>query len=247
MMDQFENWQQLPTPMIQSRALPKHVQLTEMLIREIAAGHFADGARLPPERQMATDLRVAVGTLRKSLADLEQKGLLERIQGSGNYVRARVVVDSVYGFFRLERPGGGGLPTALVTSIVRMRKPVEAPEFGRSPIAHRIRRIRFLDGVAIAIEEIWLDTRFAKRLGAKDLTDSLYLYYKRALGLVIARVQDCVTVSKVPDWTPSQFPMKPGMPAGYVERLSWGQDGDAAEYSRTWFHPKLARYTNRLN
>ena len=29
-------------------ALPKFVQLSEMLIREIAAGHLADGARLPP-------------------------------------------------------------------------------------------------------------------------------------------------------------------------------------------------------
>ncbi len=55
--------------MAKTSALPKFVQLSEMLIREIAAGHLTDGARLPPERDMADDLGVAVGTLRKALAD----------------------------------------------------------------------------------------------------------------------------------------------------------------------------------
>ena len=72
--------------MPQSSALPKYVQTAELLIREIAAGRLADGARLPPERDMAGDLDISVGTLRKALNDLTDRGLLERVQGSGNYV-----------------------------------------------------------------------------------------------------------------------------------------------------------------
>ena len=63
--------------MVQSlspNALPKYIQISEMLIREIAAGHLADGARLPPERDMAADLNISVGTLRKALSDLVEKG-----------------------------------------------------------------------------------------------------------------------------------------------------------------------------
>jgi len=41
-------------------ALPKYVQIAEMLIRDIAAGRLADGARLPPEREMAEGLGVRV-------------------------------------------------------------------------------------------------------------------------------------------------------------------------------------------
>ncbi|MGJ8611216.1 MAG: GntR family transcriptional regulator, partial [Octadecabacter sp.] len=93
-------------------ALPIYVQIAEMLIRDIAAGRLADGARLPPEREMADGLDIAVGTLRKALGVLVEKGLLERVQGSGNYVRARADVSSVYSFLRIERVGGGGLPTA---------------------------------------------------------------------------------------------------------------------------------------
>ena len=70
-----------------SSALPIYMQTAEMLIREIASGRLIDGERLPPERNMAADLGIAVGTLRKALDDLSAKGLLERVHGSGNYIR----------------------------------------------------------------------------------------------------------------------------------------------------------------
>ena len=105
--------------MAKTSALPKFIQLSEMLIREIAAGHLADGSRLPPEREMADDLGVAVGTLRKALADVEAKGLLDRVQGSGNYVRHRPAVESVYAFFRLELMGRNA--TSLRSAIFQNR------------------------------------------------------------------------------------------------------------------------------
>ena len=232
--------------MIQSSSLPKHVQLSEMLIREIISGRLIDGSRLPPERRMAADLGVAVGTLRRALSLLEEKGLLERVQGSGNYVRAQAKVDSVYAFFRLELAEGGGLPKAQVIEVAKLPKPFGAPFFGDSPLAHCIRRLRFLDKVPVALEEIWLDARFADRLKASELVDSLYFFYQKTLGLVISRIEDRVTARNVPDWSPSEFPMRPGMSAGCIERLSFAQDNQPAEFSRTWFDPVLTRYTIRL-
>ena len=46
-----------------------------------------DGERLLPERTLAKSLNISVGTLRKALKDLEQKGALFRKHGSGNYVK----------------------------------------------------------------------------------------------------------------------------------------------------------------
>ncbi len=103
---------------------------------------------------------ISVGTLRKALADLTAKGLLERRQGSGNYVRAGAAADSVYAFFRLELIEGGGLPTAEVLSVDAMDKPGDLPDFGQSGQAHRIRRLRRLNGIPAALEEIWLDASY---------------------------------------------------------------------------------------
>ena len=55
-------------------ALPIYQQVSELLIREIAAGRLLDGQRLPPERAMAAEHGVTVRTLRKALAELLEAG-----------------------------------------------------------------------------------------------------------------------------------------------------------------------------
>ena len=226
--------------------LPKHILLSEMLIREIMCGRIPDGSRLPSERQMAADFDIAVGTLRKALAILQDKGVLERIQGSGNYVRAETDVSSVYSFFRLERAEGGGLPTATVLSQRTMLKPQNTPHIGDSAYGHRIRRVRFLNDQPVAIEEIWLDHRFLADISKIELSDSLYLFYRETLNLIISRVQDLVSVDSAPDWCPKGVGMRSGETIGFIERIGWDQEGEPAEFSWTWFNPKMARYTSRL-
>lgn len=232
--------------MAKTSALPKFIQLSEMLIREIAAGHLADGSRLPPEREMADDLGVAVGTLRKALADVEAKGLLDRVQGSGNYVRHRPVVDSVYAFFRLELLKGGGLPTAQVLSVDRLAKPDAFALLGGDAEGHRIRRLRSLDGVLIALEEIWLDGGQRDVIAVNDLSDSLYHFYRREMGLVIASVEDRIGLQDVPDWSPEAFHLSKGQTAGYIERVSWTATKQPAEFSRTWYDAGRAAYISRM-
>ena len=226
--------------------MPIYLQISELLIREVAAGRLVDGQKLAPERELATAHGTTVSTLRKALAELEKKGLLERRQGSGNYIRSGQQVDSVYSMFRLEHAkGGGGLPTADVLSVDYMLKDAAQPPYGRSVHGTRFRRLRYLDDVAIAVEEIWLDAG-AGRVRREQMQDSLYMTYKRALKLWITRAEDRVGIGQVPDWAPESFSLKPGTTTAYVERLSWAQNADAVEFSRTWFDPSRALYVQRL-
>jgi len=227
-------------------AMPLYRQIGELLVREIDAGRLMDGERLPPERELAARLGTAVGTLRKALAYLAEKGLVERRHGSGNYVRAPRERDTVYAFFRLELLSGGGTPTAEILSVQRRAKPSAAPPFGQSRQAHRIRRLRRLDDVPAVVEEIWLDGAYAERLDPDSLAHSLYLTYKERLGLWIARAEDRVSVGEAPPWTPPAFGRRPGETCGFVERLSWSQTGERAEWSLSWFDPAVARYVQRL-
>ena len=232
--------------MTTANALPKYVQTAEMLIREIAAGRLIDGERLPPERDMAADLGIAVGTLRKALADLEGRGLLQRVQGSGNYIRAGREATGIYAMHRLELVGGGGLPTAEVWAVSRDAKPGDAPAFGPSPDAHRIRRLRRIGGKPAALEEIWLDGGRAEAIRKEDLSESLYLFYRQSLGFWIARAEDRVGTGPVPEWAEAPFGLSAGETAGYVERLAEDQAGQTVEFSRTWFDPGVVRYVSRL-
>ncbi|WP_192900452.1 GntR family transcriptional regulator [Roseitalea porphyridii] len=237
----------MAAPPVKGGALPLYIQISELLAREIAAGIWPDGARLPTEVELARSLGVAVGTLRKALADLEGRGLLERIQGSGTYVRARAKTGAIYEFFHLELKDGAGLPTARILSLDRLPHPDFAPRFGSgsSTEAWRIRRLRYLGDAPAAVEEIWFDVRHAPSLDAADIPESLHLFYREALGFWIARVEDRVSVSPCPDFAPDGLPFRPGDPLGRVERISWGNANTIEEYSRNWFDPATVAYVAR--
>ncbi|MEQ8401654.1 MAG: GntR family transcriptional regulator [Roseitalea porphyridii] len=237
----------MAAPPVKGGALPLYIQISELLAREIAAGIWPDGARLPTEVELARSLGVAVGTLRKALADLEGRGLLERIQGSGTYVRARARTGAIYEFFHLELKDGAGLPTARILSLDRLSHPDFAPRFGdgTSSEAWRIRRLRYLGDAPAAVEEIWFDVRHAPSLDAADIPESLHLFYREALGFWIARVEDRVSVSPCPDFAPQGLPFRAGDPLGRVERISWGNADTIEEYSRNWFDPATVAYVAR--
>lgn len=226
--------------------LPLHIAISEMLAREIKAGVLLDGEKLEPERGMAQRLGIAVGTLRKALAELHDQGLLARVQGSGNYVKnSDSNNNTIYGFFRLELLEGGGLPSASTLSVDR-RPGEEMINFSQQGEYERIRRLRFLGNQESALEEIWLDASYSDTaLTVDNLSDSLYHFYKEELGFWIARVEDSLSVNRTPDWSPATKGKGSSDQWGYVERRSWDQAGRQAEYSRTWFDPAVCRYVAR--
>jgi GntR family transcriptional repressor for pyruvate dehydrogenase complex len=55
----------------------------EQLATAIRLGVFADGDRLPPERELAASMRVSRATLREAIAALRQAGLVRTRSGRG--------------------------------------------------------------------------------------------------------------------------------------------------------------------
>lgn len=228
-------------------ALPLYIQISEMIAREIAAGIWPDGSRLPTEADLAANLNVAVGTLRKSLADLEAKKLLERVQGSGTYVRNRAKSGSVYEFLHLELKTGAGLPTAKILSLDKRPNPGFLPAFGQGGSTHawRVRRLRYLGAVPAALEEIWFDARHADTLEIDSMPEAMHLFYRENLRFWIARVEDKVGIAPCPEFAPADSSFKQGAQLGYVERRSWGNADTIEEFSRNWFDPQTVAYVAR--
>jgi GntR family transcriptional regulator len=67
---------------------PPYEQLRRQLADLVGAGVLQPGARLPPLRQLAADLGLAVGTVGRAYAELEAAGLLVSRRGAGTRVAA---------------------------------------------------------------------------------------------------------------------------------------------------------------
>lgn len=66
---------------------PAYEQLRRQLVQLIGSGVLRGGDRLPPLRQLAADLGLAVGTVARTYRELEEAGLVASRRGGGTRVR----------------------------------------------------------------------------------------------------------------------------------------------------------------
>jgi DNA-binding GntR family transcriptional regulator len=66
------------------------MQIAEQLRREIQAGTFGPGEKLPTGRELERQTGVSINTVQRALDLLRRDGLIYGIQGKGNFVRSDV-------------------------------------------------------------------------------------------------------------------------------------------------------------
>ena len=224
--------------------LPLYQQISELLYREISAGHWRPGERLPTEAELSKSLQVAVGTLRKALTKLEEDGWLERKQGSGTYVSQQPFGKAIYQFFHLELPEKGGIPSAEILEVNSSRHR-EACKHLNTDELWTIKRKRFINKTLVAIEQIWISQRNSDNLPQQDLHESLYLHYRNHFGFWISRVEDHINCGLPPKWVAQQLGLTDKDIVSIVKRRSWSQEDRIEEFSMTWFKPSECHYVAR--
>ena len=68
---------------------PKYRQVFEILTRDILSGKYRQGQKFPSEAALVQQFQTSRITIGRALRELAQRGLVERIAGSGTYVRQR--------------------------------------------------------------------------------------------------------------------------------------------------------------
>lgn len=61
-------------------------QVADHIAARIASGELQPGARLEGERELAESLGVAVGTVRRAVEDLRERGLVVTLPAKGTYI-----------------------------------------------------------------------------------------------------------------------------------------------------------------
>lgn len=64
-----------------------YVQMADHIAARIASGDLPSGARLPNERELVEEYRVALSTVRRATAELRDRGLVVTVPIKGTYVR----------------------------------------------------------------------------------------------------------------------------------------------------------------
>ena len=79
---------------------PVYFKLQMMLQEEIENGRWAPGQNIPPERSLAESHNLSVGTVKKAILNLVNKGYLYRIQGKGTFVAGMTLQPESLRYYR---------------------------------------------------------------------------------------------------------------------------------------------------
>lgn len=135
-------------PTIESGTSVKYTSIVDAITKAVESGALAEGARLPPHRELAGLLGVTVATVTKAITDLNRKGLLVSRRGSGTYVPSlnakRSATEEAAGprDLAVNRPAVGPVAHALAQALNEVRSDCGSEIlFGYEPaggsLAHR--------------------------------------------------------------------------------------------------------------
>ncbi len=66
-----------------------YMRMADHLEARIRAGDLAPGARLPGERDLAAEYQVAVGTARRAVEELRERGLAVTLPAKGTFIKSQ--------------------------------------------------------------------------------------------------------------------------------------------------------------
>ncbi len=69
------------------RSKPLYLAIADAIAHDVEGGTLAEGARLPPQRELAWKLGVTLGTITRAYREAGERGLLSGEVGRGSYVR----------------------------------------------------------------------------------------------------------------------------------------------------------------
>lgn len=76
---------------------PKYQEVIDALSNDITSGRYQPGQKLPSEAALVKKFRTSRITVGRAFRELQQKGLIERIAGSGSYVRGELARGLLFG------------------------------------------------------------------------------------------------------------------------------------------------------
>ena len=208
----------------------------ERLACEIAAGVFRPGERLANERALAERYAVHRHTLRRAVAELANRGLLDVRHGRGTFVQPAPIAYRVGAQSRFRRnvaelnrePGG-----RLLTSASLPAPAAVAARLGLVPGADTVRLdiLREVDGVPLIRSEHWFPADRFPAIAARFAESQSITSALEALGVRGLRRQDSSIATRLPTRAEAAaLRQAPTMPVLVWESLKVDGDGTPLDF-----------------
>jgi GntR family transcriptional regulator len=218
------------------RPEPLWHQVEQSLRREIDAGRWPSGSRIPGEAELTTLLGVSRITVRHALANLEAAGVLRREHGRGTFVRSPRLVAGTRALtsFSHEMAALGITVGSRLIGVDVAPAPAdvaEALEISAGDDVVSVRRLRLGGGQPVGVQTAHLRADRVPGFLAGDLDaggsagGSLYAVLQQRFGIVASDASEVFRVAGASGDDAALLEIAPQTPVFVVERLTSDERG----------------------
>lgn len=228
---------------------PKYVLLARHLQQKIVEEEYAIDEKLPQETVIAKAYNVSRITVRKALAELEAKGLIYRIQGSGTFVKSNTPATKqdakeALELIDLEKYSFELVSFEVLKADQAGTKNLNLTEYDLCYKA--LRKIKDKADQVVAFQEILLPAKVIQGIRTDIFKASLYLFLQEELALKPASALRTFYYGNLPAQLAMSFTTLEE-PMVICEQRSFLEGGQVFEWTKTYFKTATFQLTQNIH
>lgn len=218
----------------------KYKLIENFIYERIRSGTYAVDSLLPTHQWFCEKFDVSRTTVNKAFEALVENGFIEKIQGSGCYVRTpKLSQQSIYmsSFSEEYSKKGYQVSTKLIFyTVIRIKDFQDhrlSKKLGALPkdYVHYFERVRFGNGKPFAVQYSYITKDIIPNIPLACLKSSIYSYIENNLNLVIGDGSSQLSVILPPDDVALLLNIPKTEPVVYISHISRLSNSVVFEYS----------------
>lgn len=233
-------------------AAPLYRRIAQQIKEEIQAGQWIEGEAIPTEKLLAERYEASRVTVRQAIKVLVEEGLLEKVQGSGTYVKEQKIEHNIFELlsFTEEMRSLDKEPVNKVLHF-QMKEPDDHVrrmlKLSEGEKIFYVRRQRLVDDVPYVVEDTYLPVSLFPNLSYGIMTGSKYDYIEKEVGMKIKDSYQEVIPVLPPVDIAEALTIDRSMPVLKIQSYSVFVDGTIFEYSENHFKSDEYKFTLRAS
>jgi GntR family transcriptional regulator len=225
---------------------PLYFQVRDALAGRIARGEWKAGTAIPSENDLARELGVSKGTMRKALDLLEDEALLSRRQGRGTFVLDPVSEGAGQRFNHFRLANGASVDAVAATLDLALAEAnsfeCERLQLVTGEKVYRIRRLRSRQGKAFMVEDASLPEVLFPQLVERALPSHRLVEIAQAYSVLLGDSAERVFAETCSASSAEALSIDPATPVLVLDRVIRTRDGQPAEWRRAECVPGEMHY-----
>ncbi|MEP4432420.1 MAG: GntR family transcriptional regulator, partial [Hyphomicrobiales bacterium] len=217
---------------------PLYAQVKSQLLQRLIDKIWIPGEALPSEQQLANELGVSQGTVRKALDELTDENIVVRRQGRGTFVAEHTQERALFQYFMLSPDEGAKgedhFPQSQVLDLTGgsgTHRERAALNLAANDHVWRLERNRSVNGSPLIAEKIVVPKALFERLDTiKPLPNNVYALFDQSFGQSIVRAEERLKAVGANEAVAKRLGCTPETPVLKIDRIAYAMSGKPVEW-----------------